>query len=484
MSKSTHSLRKNQILKLHIESMSANGQGVAKHDGIAVFVDQGVTGDVVEAELYDVRKDFALAKILRIKHESVMRREPPCKLARVCGGCQWQHLSYEAQLESKTDIMRQAIKRIAGLSPDMVLPTIAAPDELFYRNKVQFPVASPHKSDRILAGYYKQGSHELVNIKHCPVQPELLDEVLEEAKFAAEEAGYSAYKEETHSGLIRHMIARHSYSENEVLFTVVLNMTPDVFANFRESMQKFASILMKRIPEVKGFCVNFNPSKGNRIMGNTTQLINGRDYIIEKLSSQHAKASTKLRGGLKFQLSPASFFQVNSMQAVQLMDLVLEAVIEYTEKTGVEKLPLIIDAFAGVGSIALWVSDFADKVIAVEEVADAIKDAEKIKLLNGVENLEPILGRVEDVFPRLVEEKVQAPILILDPPRKGVDASALEAVSKLNPQRVIYVSCNPATLARDLKILESFGYKTKSVQPLDLFPQTFHVESVSILDRD
>ena len=463
--------------------MSASGQGVAKHDGVAIFVDQSISGDVVEAELYDVRKDFALAKILNIKQASTMRREPPCKLARICGGCQWQHITYEGQCEAKTDIVKQAIKRIAGLSPDIVLDTLPAPDELNYRNKVQFPVSSPHKSERILAGYYKQGSHELVNIKHCPVQPEILDDVLEEAKIAAEEAGYSAYREESHSGLIRHMIARHSYSENEVLFTVVLNMPPELFSNYRESMENFASNLMRLVPNVKGFCVNFNPNKGNRILGNKTLLVNGRDYIIEKLSSNHFKASARLKAGLKFQLSPASFFQVNSMQAVQLMDLVLEAILQYTEHKNIDKVPLIIDAFAGVGSIALWVSDLADKVIAVEEVTDAVKDAERIKLLNGIENVEPLLGRVEDVFPNLLEQRVQAPVLILDPPRKGVDPIALEAVSKLGPERVIYVSCNPATLARDLKILEGFGYKTKFVQPLDLFPQTFHVESVSVLDR-
>ena len=483
MSKTEHPFRKNQKLTLKIESIASGGQGFARQGGLAIFVDRGVPGDVAEVELYDLRKDFAHAKILRVIEDSKARIEPPCKLFKVCGGCQWQHIAYDQQLELKTDIVRQALKHIGGLDSANVLPTIASPLPLNYRNKVQFPVASPHKSDRILAGYYKQGSHELVNIKHCPVQPELLDQVLEAAKTAAENARFSAYQENSHTGLIRHMIARYSFSEREVLFTVVLNMKPESFEKYLPSLTRFAEELMESIPAIVGVCANINNVRGNRIMGNTTKLITGRDYIIEKLASVHPKASEKMKEGLSFQLSPLSFFQVNSVQAVQLMDLVLSGVVEYAESNGMEKLPLIVDAFAGVASIALWVADRAEKVIAIEEIQDAVTDAAKVIDMNGITNVETRCGRVEDVFPQLVKEGQQAQIVILDPPRKGVDRSALESAAQLNPNRIIYVSCNPATLARDLKILKELGYECKSIQPVDLFPQTFHVESVSILDR-
>lgn len=483
MSKATHGFRKNQKLTLKIESIAAGGQGFAKQDGLAIFVDRGVPGDVAEIEIYDLRKDFAHARVLRVIEGSPMRAEAPCKLFNVCGGCQWQHIIYDKQLELKTDIVKQALKHIGGLDPELVLAAIASELPLNYRNKVQFPVGSPHKSDRILAGYYKQGSHELINIKHCPVQPELVDEILEVAKTAAENAGYSAYQESTHTGLIRHMIARYSFSEQEVLFTVVLNMKAEIRADFQSSLERFADELMQAVPQVVGFCVNFNDQRGNRIMGNTTKLVRGRDFIIEKLASQHPKASEKLRQGLKFQLSPVSFFQVNSVQAVRLMDLVLDAVVQYGEANSLKKVPLIVDAFAGVASIALWVSDLADRVVAIEEVQDAITDAAKIIKMNSVENVEPLHGKVEDLFPKMVSEGTEAPIVILDPPRKGVDASALKSVAGLNPERIIYVSCNPATLARDLKTLKELGYECKSIQPVDLFPQTFHVESVSVLDR-
>ena len=481
MAKKTHSLSKNQKLISRIESIAAGGQGVCKHEGLPIFVDRGVPGDLAELELYDVRKDFAHAKILRVVEPSEMRRESPCKLFKVCGGCQWQHIKYDGQLELKTDIVRQVIQRIAGLDPSVVRPAMAAENSLYYRNKVQFPVSQPLNSSRILAGYFKEGSHELVNIKHCPVQPAMLDEMLERAKDAAELANLTAYDEKTHIGLIRHFFFRHSAFFDNALLTVVLNARVDQMPQLQGRLKVFAREMER--DELVGICVNFNPIRGNRILGDKTVCLSGQDFIVEKLQSTHANAPDLLKSGLEFKLSPASFFQVNSAQAVALMDLVLDAVLLQSANLEGGKVPLIVDAYAGVATIAQWVAPLAQKVIAIEEIHAAVEDAKEILLLNKLDNVEMLEGSVELIFPQMLAEGAKPDIVILDPPRKGVDKSALEAVSAMSPEMIVYVSCNPATLARDLKILADLNYTTQSVQPVDLFPQTYHVESVSILRR-
>lgn len=482
MAKSKHTLSKNQKLVSRIESIAAGGQGVCKHEGTPIFVDRGVPGDLAELQLYDVRKDFAHARVVKILEGSPMRVEPPCKLFKVCGGCQWQHIKYEEQLLLKTDIVRQVIQRIAGLDPSIVRPALAADEPLHYRNKVQFPVSHPQNSNRILAGYFKEGSHELVNIKHCPVQPEKLDELLERAKEAAEYAGLSAYDEKSHSGLLRHLFFRHSDFFKTTLLTIVLNAQQDQLQELQGRLRAFVKEMDRG--DLLGICANFNPSRGNRIMGNQTICLSGQDYIVEKLASKHENAPDLLKAGIDFRLSPASFFQVNSAQAVRLMDLVLDEVLLHLgDDVGHKPVPLIIDAYAGVATIAQWVAPLAQKVLAIEEVEDAIDDARGILRTNGIDNVEMIHGTVESSFADLVKQEQKADIVILDPPRKGVDKSALEAAVALSPAKIIYVSCNPATLARDLKILQELNYETVSVQPVDLFPMTYHVESVSVLRR-
>lgn len=484
MSKPKHGLKKGQILQLEIESIAGGGQAVAKYEGLAVFVEKAAPGDLIEAELFDLRKDFAFAKVKKLIRPSSLRQEAPCKLFNVCGGCQWQHLSYQGQLDLKEDMVRQALKRIGGLDhPGLVLPAIGAEFPLNYRNKVQYPVASPKNSTRILAGYYKEGSHELVNIKHCPVQPEALDSILESAKAAAENAGLTAYKEQDHGGLLRHINMRYSFAQKQALLTLVINAESQNYSGvLKEILQKFAAELSQKFPELIGICINYNSQKGNRIFGDTTELIYGSASIEEKLCSVHENAGERLRQGLNFKLSSTSFFQVNSAQAARLMDLVFDSIFQYKKASGLEKLHLIVDAYAGVATIAAWVSELAEKVIAIEEHEEATKDAAEILAANEIANVEMRQGSVEAVLPELLKEGRQVEVLILDPPRKGVDKDALVCAAALKPQLIIYVSCNPATLARDLKILQAGGYQTKHIQPIDLFPQTYHVECLAVLE--
>lgn len=468
-----------------IGSLAQLGAGVSRDHGMVIFVDRAVPGDEVEIELYDVRKDFAHANIASIITPSPSRIEPPCKIFKVCGGCQWQHIDYQAQLDAKRDIVCQSLQHIAQINPSIVLPTLKSEAPFFYRNKVQFPVRNPVDSGRILAGYYQIGSHELVNIKHCPIQPEPLDRMLEATKDALEQERISAYNEETGKGTLRHICGRFSFSSQEILLTFVVNVDPNGQGtkSLLSKLGRAAKTICEQVPEVVGTAINFNNRSGNRIMGDKTIGLSGKPYIIEHLSTADAKLPAELHKGLDFQLSPTSFFQVNSPQLVRLLEVVSHGVLDYRGAKPGEK-PILIDAYAGVGTMALWLAALCDQVIAIEEHEQAADDAFTNNELNHISNVEVCHGRSEDLLPQMREKLGTDPdILLLDPPRKGLSASAIASAIALNCPRIIYVSCNPASLARDLKILEQNGYKTIRVQPVDMFPQTFHVESVAIIDR-
>ena len=525
--KKSHELFRGQTVKLSIQSLAPGGDGVGRVDGIPVFVSRVAPGDVVDVQLFDVRKNFARGAVEKIVEASHQRQEPPCKLFKVCGGCQWQHITYEHQLEAKEDIVRQAIKHIGGLDPNLVQSAIGAETNLHYRNKSQFPVRHPHDSTRILAGYYGQGSHKLINVKHCPVQPSAMDEMLEAVKAVCERHQLSAYDERSHKGLLRHILGRYSFANNAVLITLVLNSNVEhlrangfvdqQLQNLQtsvvsteddegdptthepskkpsgvphgkkfnpgrlkpETLERIAEDLMSELDQVVGICINLNSERGNRILGDTTICLAGESFITEELKSTRLDFPPMLKDGIKFRLSPASFFQVNTEQASRLLEVVADALVDFARKP-----KTLVDAYAGVGTMSIWLAPFAERIIAIEEVEPAVEDGRQNLQLNAVQNVEFLLGSVEEILPE-VKDKLAggADIVLLDPPRRGCSTEALDAVFALCPQRIIYVSCNPATLARDLKIIEENGYKTKRVQPVDMFPQTYHVESVTVLDR-
>lgn len=476
--KPEHKLKKGDKLIVNIESLAPGGEGVAKPGGIPVFVSRVAPGDKVEVELFDVRKNFAFGKCVRILQASQARVEPPCKVFKVCGGCHWQHIAYEQQVQIKTDLVRQALKHIGGLDPDLVLNAVPADEPLFYRNKVQYPVTSPARSSRILAGYYKEGSHELVNIKHCPVQPEPLDRMLECSKLALEQNGITAYDEEKHRGVVRHIAARYSFSHREILVTFVINDTAPGDASMLSRLTAAAKQLMEAVPEVVGVCVNFNSAKGNRIMGTDWRVLVGRDHLLEKISSDSVNATQQQRAGITFKLTPMSFFQVNTSQSKRLLELVFDAMQRFAPQNP----QLVIDAYGGVGTIALWLASSATRLISIDEVQPAIDDGREIARTNNVSNVEYIHGRVEDVLPELAKNQ-KPDVVILDPPRKGVAAEVIQAVLASSAPLLIYVSCNPSTLARDLKLLVEGGYDIRMIQPLDMFPQTHHVETICAATR-
>lgn len=513
-----HAVRKGTLVELTITSMAPGGEAFGKADQLPVFISRGAPGDVAEVELYDVRKKFAKGKIERLISPSQDRAEPPCKLFKVCGGCQWQHISYEKQIEHKTSLVKQAICHIGGLPESIVQPCIGAESALYYRNKVQFPVRNPQGSNRILAGYFKQDSHELVNIKHCPVQSQELDFMLETVKEVLEEYNISAYDEHKREGLLRHIHARQSRADGNILLTLVLNCSQETEP---EALNELVELIMVRDEKIVGVAVNYNERPGNRILGEKTRVVAGSAFIEEVLKTSNKELPTKLQSGLTFKLSPTSFFQVNTEQAARLLEIVyLQA---YGHLPEGQKLGLVVDAYAGVGAFSLWLSGGCQRLLAVEEYSQAVADGRINAQINEISNVEFIEGDVSSVLPQLADLGEKIDLLVLDPPRKGLSPDAVEALLNLAPPRIIYVSCNPSTLARDLKYLAEgrvpesvrasnnescqegtdaedtslapslevsgegkpakFGYKAVRIQPIDLFPQTYHVESVATLER-
>jgi 23S rRNA (uracil1939-C5)-methyltransferase len=498
-------LVRGQTVNVHVESLAPSGEGVSKDYGMPIFIDRTAPGDHALVSLFDVRSNFARASLVELSEASSERSEPPCKLFKVCGGCQWQHLSYEYQLVAKKQIIQQALVHVGKLPPDLVKNLVQNPiacqDTLFYRNKVQFPVRHPQGSKRILAGYFKQDSHELVNIKHCPIQPDLLDLILDQTKLACEQYGISAYDESKHHGLLRFINIRYSKAAHRALLTLVLNCLEE---KLPKRLKDMAADLMLAVPELAGVCANFNRERGNRILGRETICLAGEGFIEERLASARPEYPSLLRQGLRFRLSPTSFFQINSAQASILLEIISECLIESVQELSQnlnsapgDNLPVrlqdlvVVDAYSGVGTITLWLAAFVKQVLAIEENAQAVEDARFNALTNGITNTEFEVALVEEKLADFAENRLAPDVVVVDPPRKGCARAAIEAIVKLCPKIIIYVSCNPVTLARDLQLFALpierddgtvvSGYKTKKILPIDLFPQTYHVESVSVL---
>lgn len=445
--------QRGDTIDVKITSLAPGGEGVSKDFGLPIFVNRVAVGDLVRVEIFDRRPKFARGQIVEILSPSADRNEPPCKLFKVCGGCQWQFLSYEAQLIAKEQIIKQSLEHIGGIDSLVVETALPAAAQLFYRNKVQFPVRHPQGSKRILAGYYEQDSHRLVNVKHCPVQPAPLDEMLEIVKSSCEKFALSAYDEATGKGLLRFITARFSEITKQMLVTLVVNCSKE---KMPRALTEAADQIASQLPQATGVCINFNTSPGNRIMGDETFCRSGKPYMEELLSSQRPDYPEKLHTGLTFRLSSTSFFQVNTSQAVRLFEALSDIISEFATTKGIAYDDILaLDCYAGVGAIALWMSPFLKKVIAVEENPDAVTDGKLNAKINQIGNVDFYSGKVEHVLPELFARGFKPKIVIVDPPRKGCSGQALEAVLKFAPELILYVSCNPVTLARDLKIMTS-----------------------------
>lgn len=477
-------VQKNDEVVIDIIGMNHDGEGVGRVEGFTLFVPGALPGEKVQVKVLKTKKQYGYAKLLDITHASPDRIAAPCAIYDQCGGCQIQHMSYEAQLSWKRQHVVDVLERIGKLSVAtessehtaevladsadgsadhvsrvqgvVVHPTLGMSEPWRYRNKAQVPIGVTEGG--LVGGFYARGSHRIVDMNTCLIQDERNDEVVARVKEIGRMLGISAYNEETGRGLLRHVVVKTAFRTGEMMLVLVTNGRDIPHAD------AWIGSIREHIPHVASICQNVNTKRTNVIFGDETRVLWGRDVIYDYI------------GNVQFAISARSFYQVNPVQT----EVLYGKTVEYAGLTGKET---VIDAYCGIGTISLFLAQHADQVYGVEIVKEAIDDARSNALLNEMRNVKFEVGASEDVIPAWKEQGITADVIVVDPPRKGCDPRLLDTILEMKPARVVYVSCNPSTLARDLRILEDGGYSTVEVQPVDMFPHTVHVESVALLVR-
>lgn len=449
--------RKNDLVTLEIEDCGIDGEGIGKADGFTVFVKDAVIGDTVTAKIIKAKKNYGYGRLMEVLKPSPYRVEPKCEFARQCGGCQLQALSYDQQLVFKTNKVKGHLERIGGFT-DIPMEPIIGMDELFhYRNKAQFPVGR-NKEGKIVTGFYAGRTHNIIENRDCALGVAENKEVLDRVIAHMEKYGIEPYNEATGKGLVRHVLIRYGYFTKEVMVCLILN------GNKIPKEEQFVKSLCE-IPGMTSITINVNKKHSNVILGEEIRLLWGQEYITDRI------------GDISYQISPLSFYQVNPMQTQKLYAKALE----YADLHGQET---VWDLYCGIGTISLFLAQKAKFVRGVEIVPAAIENAKENAKLNGLENTEFFVGKAEEVLPREYKKNgVYADVIVVDPPRKGCDETLLETMVEMNPERIVYVSCDSATLARDLKYLCERGYELRKVCPVDQFGMTVHVETVVLLSQ-
>ena len=449
--------RKNDIVTLKIEDCGIDGEGIGKADGFTVFVKDAVIGDTVRAKIMKAKKNYGYGRLEEIITPSPDRVEPKCQFARQCGGCQLQALSYEKQLEFKTSKVRGHLERIGGFT-DIPMEKILGMEQPFhYRNKAQFPVGKS-KDGRIITGFYAGRTHSIIENRDCALGVTQNKEVLDRVIAHMEKFNIQPYDENTGKGLVRHVLIRYGFFTDEMMVCLIINgeKLPGEEALVKSLCQ---------IPETVSVMVNVNKKRNNVILGEKVRLLWGQPYITDKI------------GEISYQISPLSFFQVNPYQTGRLYGKALE----YAQLSGNET---VWDLYCGIGTISLFLAQKAKMVRGVEIIPAAIENAKENACLNGFDNTEFFVGKAEEVLPeQFARTGERADVIVVDPPRKGCDETLLSTIIEMQPDRVVYVSCDSATLARDLKYLCERGYELKKVCPVDMFPNTVSVETVVLLSH-
>ncbi|KZS47046.1 RNA methyltransferase [Paenibacillus glucanolyticus] len=494
---------KNDEVVIDIIGMNHDGEGVGRADGYTLFVQGALPGEKARVKVLKTKKQYGYAKLLELVEQSPNRIAAPCPIYDQCGGCQLQHMSYAGQLEWKRQLVVDNLERIgklrvvreaagagetrvddersgsdgggdientktnganpavSGVDSDqegiLVRPTLGMSEPWRYRNKSQVPIGVTEGG--LVGGFYARGSHRIVDMETCLIQHEQNDEVVSRVKAIGRKLGITAYNEETGQGLLRHVVVKIGFATREMMIVLVTN------GERIPRVNEWISAIREELPAVVSICQNVNTRKTNVIFGDVTRVLWGREVIHDYI------------GDVKFAISARSFYQVNPAQT----EVLYGKTVEYAGLTGEET---VIDAYCGIGTISLFLAQHAKKVYGVEIVKEAIEDARANAELNGMNHVEFEVGASEDVIPRWKEQGIEADVIVVDPPRKGCDPRLLETILEMKPERVVYVSCNPSTLARDLRILEDGGYRMVEVTPVDMFPHTVHVESVALLVRD
>jgi 23S rRNA (uracil1939-C5)-methyltransferase len=459
-------LEKNKEYILDITSMGYEGEGVGKIEGFTVFVPEALKGEQVKVKIVKVAKSHAFGKLLDILIPSESRIKPTCPIYKRCGGCQLQHLSYDAQLKFKEQRVRECIERIGKLQGVLVHPTLGMKKPYRYRNKVQLPVGE--KDGELQVGFYAVRSHEIIDMDACHIQDETADKVVSITRQWMKKNNISAYnekaaeakdfKDSSDKGIVRHIMVRKGFKTGEVMVVLV---TSGLELPHKD---EFVNMIRENISGIKSIIQSVNSKITNVVLGRENITLWGEDHITDYI------------GKFKFNISPLSFFQVNPIQT----EVLYNKTLEYASLTGKET---VFDAYCGTGTISLFLSEKAKKVYGVEIVPEAIENAKINALQNSIHNAEFFVGEAEKVIPEMINKGIKAEVVVVDPPRKGCEKSLLEALASMNPDRIVYVSCDPGTLARDLAILDQLKYKTLEVQPVDMFPMTSHVETVVLMSR-
>ena len=445
-------LNKNDDIELRIDSLGSEGQGVGRYEGMAVFVPFALPNELVKAHIIKVAKNYAVGKLIKVIEPSKVRREPRCSSFTRCGGCNLMHMDYAAQLEYKRGLVENAFARIAKIEGVHVENTIGMDEPYHYRNKAAFPFAMV--DGRMCFGFFAPRSHRLIPIDGCFIEQEPLYNVASAVHCWAEENDIQPYDEETGSGTIRHVVSRITTS-GDIMAVIVTKGRP-------KKLNKLVDMLKERCEGIKSIILNRNDEDTNVIFGRSYETLWGEDTLTENLC------------GFEFSVSAASFLQVNPVQTECLYAQV-EAFLP--EKDGFEA----IDVYCGTGTISMILSKRAKHVTGIENIKPAVEDAARNAERNGAGNADFICADAAEALPELIEKGIRPDVIVIDPPRKGCDKAVLNAITGSAVQRVIYVSCDPATLARDVRILVDGGYSIQKVQPIDMFPQTAHVETVCLL---
>lgn len=450
-------VKKNDFVEITIDDIGSGGEGIGKYEGYTLFVKDTTVGDRALVKVMKAGKTYGFAKLQSLIEPSPYRVEPRCPIASRCGGCQLQHMDYKKQLEYKENTVRNCLTRIGGFKDFTMEPIIGMEEPYYYRNKSQFPVGR-NKDGSIAIGFYASRTHSIIDTDHCYIAAEVNIDILKVMREFIEEYHIEPYDEENHKGLLRHILTRVGYKTGEVMVCLVINgkdipHKEELIARLRE------------IPSMKSICLNINKDKSNVILGDKIIPLWGEPYITDYI------------GDIAYRISPLSFYQVNPVQTKKLYDTALE----YADLHGDE---IVWDLYCGIGTVSLFLAQKAKMVYGVEIVPQAVEDAKTNAKINGIDNAQFFLGAAEDVLPaKYSEEKIKADVIVVDPPRKGCDQSLLDTILDIGPNKVVYISCDPATLARDLKYLCAKDYEIVKLMPVDQFGHSVHTEVVVLLQH-
>lgn len=451
-------VEKNKEYIFDIISQGYEGEGIAKIDNkYPIFIEGALKGEKVKVRIVKVNKNFAYGKLMEVLEASEERVNPPCAIYKRCGGCKLQHASYKAQLDFKWDRVKDCVSKIGKLDPSIVKYPLGMENPWRYRNKVQLPIGLINGEVKI--GFFAPRSHDIIDMESCLIQDEIGDKVVKLTREWIEKFNIRPYNvdgEYDEKGIVRHIMIRRGFTTNEVMVVLVTN------GENLPHKEEFVDLMVKNIPGIKSVIQNINSKKTNVILGLESKTLWGEDTISDYI------------GDFRFNISPLSFFQVNPTQT----EVLYGKALEYANLTGNEE---VFDAYCGTGTITLFLSQKAKKVYGVEIIPQAIDNAWINAKENKVDNVEFFVGESEVVIPDLINKGVKADVVVVDPPRKGCDKKLLDAITNIDAKKIVYVSCDPSTLGRDLQVLEENGYKTLEVQPVDMFPNTAHIENVALL---